>query len=234
MKTKILEVVAVDLQISKIKPPVLVISASGYVSSLGWTGGELIPYIYIMPPQDGIYEFDFVATPPHGPNAQVIMPMAATYSWPNFPEGHLQGVRIYSEQNKLEGKLSDYKQFKLSSGGGDGPRGFTSYSMSSFHNITLNAIVVSEKNGHRLIVHGSILTYREDDVIEITKAVPQGFNPFILLLRLKVTEGNGPMKGTPKHFYFDTASKDNFDYKKVSLIYGPGSLVSADVINYNY
>jgi hypothetical protein len=34
------------------------------VPSAGWKNLQLIPYLYPIAPPDGIYEFDFVATPP--------------------------------------------------------------------------------------------------------------------------------------------------------------------------
>lgn len=228
MKTKILEVVTIDLQISKINPPVLVITASGHVSSPGWSGGELVPYVYIMPPADGIYEFDFVATPPSELSPQIIMPITTKYVWPNFPTD-LKGIRIHASHNNLEEKISDKNEFKLL-GGGEAPRGFSLNDEADFQNITLNAIVVPEKNGKRLIVHGSIITYREDDVVKITKADSPGINPIILLLRLKITEGSKPMKGTPKHFYFESTSESDCKCIKVSLIYGLGALITSDII----
>jgi hypothetical protein len=40
------------------------ITASGTVPSAGWSNPQLAPYTYVQAPPDGIYDFDFVATPP--------------------------------------------------------------------------------------------------------------------------------------------------------------------------
>ena len=127
MQTKILETVAIQLQILKSKPPILDIIAIGNVNSSGWKKGSLIPYIYITPPADGIYEFDFVAEPPTGPALSVILPIVAQGQWEDFPPD-LKGVKIYSSTNSVISMLNEAKEAALLEGGGSGnPRGlFTS------------------------------------------------------------------------------------------------------------
>ena len=71
---KILEVLEVELAILESFPPQLQITARGMVPTAGWTNPRLEPFIFIQPPPDGIYEFDFVADPPSGVAAQVITP----------------------------------------------------------------------------------------------------------------------------------------------------------------
>jgi hypothetical protein len=106
MSSKILSVSNIDLSIEKINPPNLVINASGLVSTSGWTNGHLIPYAYITPPADGIYEFDFVADPPSGIVLQVISPIIAKpYVWENYPND-LTGVKIYASSNSITEQLS--------------------------------------------------------------------------------------------------------------------------------
>lgn len=62
--SKIYAIDSVDLAIIKANPPKLIVVASGRTSSTGWTGGVLVPYVYITPPADGVQEFDVVAAAP--------------------------------------------------------------------------------------------------------------------------------------------------------------------------
>lgn len=94
----ILEVTDVSLLVLKSFPPQLQIAASGTVSTSGWSNPALVPFNYIQAPPDGIYDFEFVATPPQDVAAQVITPIAANYIWKTFPQ-ELEGVRIHSSTN---------------------------------------------------------------------------------------------------------------------------------------
>jgi hypothetical protein len=99
MTKKVLEVTEVTLSILKKQPPILVIACKGNVPTDGWSNGQLIPYIYIAPPADGIYEFDFVADEPTGFVPQVITEIAAApFEWEGFPET-LKGVKVYASTN---------------------------------------------------------------------------------------------------------------------------------------
>ncbi|MDQ3185105.1 MAG: hypothetical protein M3Q16_01300 [Pseudomonadota bacterium] len=95
---KILEVTEVKLAILESFPPQLRISASGNVPTGGWSNPRLVPYIYIQPPPDGIYDFDFVADPPEGIATQVISPIEVVHVWKDLPD-RLKGVRIHASQN---------------------------------------------------------------------------------------------------------------------------------------
>ena len=101
---KIAEVTGVKLSVLESDPLQLNITAKGNVSSSGWTKPELVPFVYVAPPQDGIYDFDFNAVPPSGPSATVITPIEATYRLSPLPDT-LKGVRIHAAQNKKEAML---------------------------------------------------------------------------------------------------------------------------------
>ena len=103
MTKKVIEVTGVTLEILKKNPPILVITSKGNVSSGGWSNGQLIPFVYIMPPSDGIYEFDFVADEPTGISTQVISEITSqSFMWDDFP-ADLKGVKVYSSSNsKIE------------------------------------------------------------------------------------------------------------------------------------
>lgn len=104
MTKKILTVLDVKLAIKKSNPPNLFIVAHGEVTTTGWSNGQLIPYVYITPPKDGIYEFDFVADPPTGISGQMISPINAECVWPDFPSD-LNGVKVYASTNSITANL---------------------------------------------------------------------------------------------------------------------------------
>ncbi len=96
-KKKVLEVQDVKLSILESLPRKLSIMAFGTVPTSGWEDAELIPYVYIQPPPDGIYDYDFVAEPPDQPVPQVITPIEAC-KIESLPDD-LKGVRIHASLN---------------------------------------------------------------------------------------------------------------------------------------
>lgn len=97
-KKKVLEVKSVQLALLKSNPPMLSITTFGTVPTGGWKDPELVPYVYIQPPPDGIYDFDFVATAPDGIVTQAITPIVANHTLPEIPE-ELKGVRVHASRN---------------------------------------------------------------------------------------------------------------------------------------
>jgi hypothetical protein len=93
---KILEVTEIKLALLESYPPQLQILATGTVPSTGWSNPQLVPYTYIQAPPDGIYDFDFVATPPTEIVAQVITPICVKYEW--YAQG-VKGVRLHASTN---------------------------------------------------------------------------------------------------------------------------------------
>lgn len=104
MSKKILEVTDVKLITIDSDPLRILIAVSGTVPTSGWSkSGELNEYIYFVPPSDGYYEFDFIATPP-SPDAiviQKIRPILATFILDSIPEG-FKGIKVYSSSNSRE------------------------------------------------------------------------------------------------------------------------------------
>lgn len=96
-------------------------------------------------------------------------------------------------------------------------------------NPALNALVNLKEVPPSLYVHGSIIVYREDDEVVVTKAVPQGINPAILILDVKVIEGSGPMKGTPRHFVYEECGEHVNVYTHVSARYGDDAMQTVEV-----
>jgi hypothetical protein len=103
MTKKVIEVTEVSIEILKKYPPILSITCKGNVNSGGWLNGQLIPFVYFMPPLDGIYEFDFVADEPEGSSNQSISEISSeSFLWDNFPN-ELKGVKVYASSNfKIE------------------------------------------------------------------------------------------------------------------------------------
>ena len=99
MQARIFQVDKVDL--AQTPKGSAVISASGTVPTSGWRNGELQPRIYIAPPRDGLWDWDFVATPPSGVSLQVISPIAAQTT-PFLPPTWFKGVRVHSSTNAIE------------------------------------------------------------------------------------------------------------------------------------
>ncbi len=99
-KKKVLEVQSVQLSILESLPEQLRIIASGTVPTGGWTDPELIQYVYVTPPRDGIYDFDFVAKPPEGIVTQVITPIEVSYTLESIPDD-LKGARIHASTNAI-------------------------------------------------------------------------------------------------------------------------------------
>ncbi|MDN2717877.1 MULTISPECIES: hypothetical protein [unclassified Janthinobacterium] len=107
MSVPIYKVKAVHLAIDKSLPPHLHVSAIGEVSSGGWQAVPLAPRVYLKPPQDGIQDLDFEATPPRGsePVIQVILPIVAgaVLALPDW----LKGVRVHARTNAVVTLLTD-------------------------------------------------------------------------------------------------------------------------------
>lgn len=105
MSKKIISVDAVHIAIDKSNPPQLHVAAMGKVSSSGWKGGVLAPRLYILPPEDGIQDLDFLATPPTGITLTVILPISADVSMEMVD--WLKGVRVHAARNSMEAIFRD-------------------------------------------------------------------------------------------------------------------------------
>ena len=105
MTKKVLSVMNVTFEILEKTPPTLVIKANGTVNSSGWLNAKLNPFIYVVPPIDGIYEFDFVANKPTGIVLEVITAIhSKPFFWDNFPSD-LKGIKVYAETDDITVKL---------------------------------------------------------------------------------------------------------------------------------
>lgn len=105
MDAKVFLVEKVCFHIEKINPPQLVVQAVGQVNSSGWTNGRLTPYVYVSPPDDGIQDFDFIATAPDGIVLWVMSPITGIGVIPLPPWA--KGVRVHGSSNDVEVMLDD-------------------------------------------------------------------------------------------------------------------------------
>lgn len=108
MTSRIYSITSVDLSLIKTNPPGLLVTAAGMVTTTGWTKPELVPFVYIQPPADGILDCDFVATPPASGQIvlQVLTPVTGVLALPDIdlenywaPGLPLVGIRAHSAGN---------------------------------------------------------------------------------------------------------------------------------------
>lgn len=115
----------------------------GKASSSGWKGGVWAPRLYIFPPEDGIQDLDFLATPPTGIALIVILPISADVSLEMVD--WLKGVRVDAARNSMEAIFRDEECFGtlgqqpsgssfLSDGPGDASAGSSTGLPSRFQN----------------------------------------------------------------------------------------------------
>ncbi len=100
MIVKIPHVESVSIAWTKSMPPGLLVHATGTVPTLGWSGAQLVPWVYIREPEDGIWDFDFVAQPPDAIAGQKISPIVAQAHV--FPAPRwCRGVRVHGSAGSV-------------------------------------------------------------------------------------------------------------------------------------
>lgn len=98
---KVLSVTGAHAAVIPSIPRHLLLMASGTVSDAGWENPRLVPYVYVRPPADGIWDFDFVADRVPGQHIQKISPIKAICLIGN-PPTWVKGVRVHSSSNSKE------------------------------------------------------------------------------------------------------------------------------------
>ena len=95
--------------------PGLVVAAKGKAITGGWSDAFLAPRYYIAPPEDGIQDFDFYATPPSS-GTIVIQALTDIASKPLLMEmpTWLRGVRVHAASNNIQQVMSGQTQEILS------------------------------------------------------------------------------------------------------------------------
>jgi hypothetical protein len=93
----ILRVDQAEILVLESYPPQFRLRARGKVTTAGWTSPQLRQRKTVGPPPDGVFDFDFIATPPTDPAAQAITSIEAT-TWLALP-ATARGVRVNSQTN---------------------------------------------------------------------------------------------------------------------------------------
>lgn len=101
MDAKIYSVDEVSFGYTASEPPAMVVVARGRVPTSGWSNGRLAPRVYVSPPSDGIWDFDFIAKAPNGIALQVIS-VIESEPLVLVPPSWVKGVRIHSSTNEIE------------------------------------------------------------------------------------------------------------------------------------
>ena len=106
---RVLQVGEVDLTYVSEDWSDIVITAHGRTSTCCWTDPQLSQWIHVVPPKDGIQEFDFVARRPGGLVFPALTPIVGQgvmkdVDFPNFwgPGRPLVGIRVHGTNNSVE------------------------------------------------------------------------------------------------------------------------------------
>jgi hypothetical protein len=110
MQAKILAINTVSL--ANTSQGRVVIASTGTVTTSGWGNAQLQPRIYLRPPVDGLWDWDFVADAPKGFVLQVISPIAAQTESLSAPDW-FKGVRIHASTNAMEQGVHELLSNKL-------------------------------------------------------------------------------------------------------------------------
>ncbi|ODT82858.1 MAG: hypothetical protein ABS69_04870 [Nitrosomonadales bacterium SCN 54-20] len=182
---KILEVLDVELFVLENHPPKLRISASGNIPGEGWTNPRLEPFVFIQPPPDGIYDFDFVADPPHQePATDAITPIGVVHLWDPLPPD-AKGVRIHVKHDSKKALLgnSEHPERNSSPGNSEHPK----------RNSSLGNFEHSGRNPSRF-------TFIDHESVKRVVFFPQALGP--LDAKGKPQEASLEYTGPEGHFVF--------------------------------
>ncbi len=98
---RIKKIIDIDYSIEKSNPANLVVTVTGQVPESGWSKPTLSRREYIVPPADGIWEYDFYGIEPKTGGA-VISEIKATNRWEAYDEFAVKGVRVYGEKGGIK------------------------------------------------------------------------------------------------------------------------------------
>lgn len=107
---------SVEMRVLNSTPKTLAVFAVASVTSSGWCCPRLVPWVYVAPPVDGVYDFDLVATPPSGIALDVITPIAIADTFAAPPSG-FKGVRIHASANAVEALIAGTNAVDFSDAG---------------------------------------------------------------------------------------------------------------------
>ncbi len=82
------------LSVQESNPPNLIVEVVGETPNPGWVFPMLVRHIYVTPPGDGIWEYDFLAFRSDSP-LRVVEEIRASNLWEGYDEKIVKGVRVY-------------------------------------------------------------------------------------------------------------------------------------------
>jgi hypothetical protein len=204
---KISKIDSVTITLIKTNPPSLLIVANGHTNTGGYKNVRLEPVVYIMPPADGIWEFNMVADAPTGIVNQLVTPVAAQYEWEKFPQG-VRGVKVSGAANSKTALLG-------------GPKTKGSPVLGSIQIIKAEAYVNTQPGqptpGGTLTVS---IGYNSNNhgFHALQPAVPQGKSNKILIL--EITDSNEMIFiFNPRHNDYSVGLQTPKQYTSIELMY---------------
>ena len=95
----------IKLSVQESNPPNLIVEVVGETPSPGWVFPLLVRRIYVTPPVDGIWEYDFLAFRSDSP-LTVVEELRGSNLWERYDEKNVKGVRVYGVgEGVMEKKL---------------------------------------------------------------------------------------------------------------------------------
>src|SRR4051812_655712 len=76
--SRIFDVNFSEISLLNTNPQTILITADGRANSSGWKNPSLAPWFYVVPPDDGIQDMDFIAEEPSGIALTVMTPIATS------------------------------------------------------------------------------------------------------------------------------------------------------------
>ena len=105
MQAIVHKIQAINVWVEPTNPPRLIVEAVGELPTHGWSNGRLSPVEYAEPPEDGLQEYQFIATPSHGRDDERTCSIRASVTWEDFPDW-VRGVRVTTMTNAMAPRLS--------------------------------------------------------------------------------------------------------------------------------
>lgn len=181
MTTRVFSVDAIDLTLQKKKQSCLLVSCEGRVTSSGWSNIHLSPFVYVMPPADGILDCDLFGTAPGG--STIVLPVLTKVAAHLVLDGienywgkdqPLKGVRIHASQNTKVAILEDVPPGMAAArvlNGEDGPLpSIPSYEADIKPLFRVrDAVVMKNISGFDLHVYEDVVTWA-DKILETLEA----------------------------------------------------------------
>jgi len=96
---EVLEIQTAEIQ--EDSPNRLVVAARGRVRSDDWSSPRLVAREHPVPPEDGLQEFHFFASPPGSVTTQNMPEISANGALDPVPDW-VRGVRVLADKNSLE------------------------------------------------------------------------------------------------------------------------------------